>query len=299
MKKLLAILLAASMLFAFAACGGNTEEETTTEPAETMEDIFADDPVEDTDAPVADDTDAPAVDPSAADTSDASAENTTAATDETTAAAADMTKADFVKFLNAETAKAAKGSYKYNRNCQYTRDISLGSKMAESAINGVISAIDSNSNLNTVVGGFLGIGTKTGTYPKDEVDSNYAIKATTLKESDLQNFSAKGNGVYQFTLADAANPKKTGATPLSRFTNDFITHEEVVEGIAEFTTAITVNSTDVKYDNIKVVVTVADGKIASVKYSCDFDATIVLKVGFEITGTGAAQTIGQFTDIKY
>lgn len=310
MKKLLAILLAASMLFAFAACGGNTEDETTTEPT-TMEDIFAEDIIDHGDhthlagEEIVHDTTAAVEDTTAAaveDTTAAATEETTLAAEETTTAAApaaDMTKAEFVAFLNAETAKAAKGSYKFNRNCQYTRDISLGSKMAESAINGVISAIDENSNLNTVVGGFLGIGTKTGTYPKDGLDDNYKLKATTLTEADIQNFTAKGDGTYQFTLASASNPKKTNATPISRFTNDFITHEEVVKGIADFTEAITVNSTDVTYENIKVAVTVADGKITSVKYSYDFDATIVLKVGFEITGTGAAKTVGQYTDIKY
>ena len=48
MKKILAVLLAASMLFAFAACGGNNEE-VTTDPVETTEDIFAE--VDATEAP--------------------------------------------------------------------------------------------------------------------------------------------------------------------------------------------------------------------------------------------------------
>ena len=37
MKKLLAILMAAAMLFTFAACGGNGEEETTTNPEVTTD----------------------------------------------------------------------------------------------------------------------------------------------------------------------------------------------------------------------------------------------------------------------
>ena len=44
MKKILAVLLAASMLFAFAACGGNTEDETTTT---TAAEEITDAPVED------------------------------------------------------------------------------------------------------------------------------------------------------------------------------------------------------------------------------------------------------------
>lgn len=302
MKKILAVLLAASMLFAFAACGGNDEDTTTTAPV-TEEEIVTDAPTEEaTDAPataapseaVSSDatetvsTDASAADPSAVDPSAA----------ETTAAAADveMTKAEFVAFLNAETAKAAKGTYNFNRNCEYTDPIDVGG--ATNILNGIISAIDENSNLDTVVGGFLGIGTKKGTYPKDKLDSDYALKATTLKEADLGSFSY-ANGVYSFTLANATNPKKTGATPLSRFTNDFITHEEVVEGVGEFTDAITVNETNVNYKNIKVSVTVAGGKITNITYSYAFDATLALKAVVTINGSGAAVTKGTYSNIAY
>ena len=47
-KKILAILLALSLVFAFAACGGNEEATTTTAPVETTEDPFA--AVEETEA---------------------------------------------------------------------------------------------------------------------------------------------------------------------------------------------------------------------------------------------------------
>ncbi len=292
MKKLLAILLAASMLFAFAACGGNTEDETTTT---TAAEEITDAPVADgTETPVADATEAPVADATEAPAEDTTAEETTA--EETTAADAEMTKAEFVAFLNAETAKAAKGSYKFNRNCSYTDPIDVGN--ATDTLNSIIQGIDENSNLDTVVGGFLGIGTKTGTFPKDGLDDNYKLKATSLKESDLGSFSY-ADGVYKFTLANATNPKKTGATPLSRFTNDFITHEEVVDGIAGFTTLIKVNETNVNYTNAKVEVKVAEGKIESIKYSYNFDATLQLKAIVTINGDGAAKTTGEYTDLKY
>ena len=296
MKKILAILLAAAMLFAFAACGGNTTEETTTAPA--VEDTTA--VVEDTTAAVVEDTTAAVEDTTAA------VEDTTAAVEDTTAAvegsteaaapAADMTKAEFVAFLNAETAKAAKGSYNYNRNCSYTSPVDVGG--ATGILNGIISAIDENSSLDTVVGDFLGIGVKKGTMPKDDLKGDYQIKATKLTEADLGNFTAK-DGVYTFTLADATNPKKTNATPISKFTNDFITHEEVVDGIAGFTTAITVNDTTVNYKNIKVTVTVEDGKITNIKYSYAFDAVLSLKAVVTINGNGAAVTKAEFSNIKY
>ena len=293
MKKILALLLAFAMCFALVACGGNTEEETTT--TTVAEDTTAADVAEETTAAdVAEETTVADVaeETTAADV----AEETTAAEGETEAPAAEMTKAEFVAFLNAETAKAAKGSYNYNRDCSYTSPIDVGG--ATGILNGIISAIDENSSLDTVVGDFLGIGVKKGTMPKDDLKDDYRIKATTLTEADLGDFAAK-NGVYTFTLANATNPKKTGATPLSRFTNDFITHEEVVEGIAGFTTAITVKETNVNYTGIKVTVTVTDGKITNIKYSYAFDATLALKAGITINGNGAAVTKAEFSNIKY
>lgn len=292
MKKLLALLLAFAMCFALVACGGNTEDETTTTTAPVVDDTTEAPVVDDTTAAVVDDTTAAVVD----DTTAASVEDTTLAEGETAAPAADMTKAEFVAFLNAETAKAAKGTYNFNRDCSYTSPIDVGG--ATDILNGIISAIDENSNLDTVVGDFLGIGVKKGTYPKDGLKEDYQIKATKLTEADLGNF-AVNNGVYTFTLANATNPKKTNATPLSKFTNDFITHEEVVDGIAGFTTAITVKDTTVNYKNIKVSVTVADGKITNIKYSYAFDALLSLKAVVTINGNGAAVTKAEFSNIKY
>ena len=294
MKKILALLLACSMLFAFAACGGNTEDETTTAAPETTTEA-----VEETTA-AADETTV------AADETTAAADETTVAADETTAAgettvaapAAEMTKAEFVAFLNAETAKAAKGSYKYNRNCKFVNPIDVGNMT--DALNKVIKMIDEDSDLNSVVGGFLGVGTKTGNFPKDKPDDDYQLKATKLTEADLQNFSY-ADGVYSFTLANASNPKKTNATPISRFTNDFITHEEVDAGIKDAAgSLVTLNSTDVKYTNIKVKVTVAEGKVSAISYQYDFAATLELKILVgKVNGSGSAKTTGEFTNIAY
>ncbi len=232
------------------------------------------------------------------------AETTTTTVTETTLPVEDettvvdgMTKAEFVAFLNAETAKAANGSYSYNRNCYYTNPIDVGG--ATDILNSIIKGIDENSSLDTVVGDFLGIGSYTGEMPEDYIDSNYQLKATTLNEDDIESFAVNG-GVYTFTLADATNPKKTGETSFSRFTNDFVTHEEVVDGISGFTTAIKVNSTTANYKNIKVQVTVADGKITNIKYSYTFDAALSIKaLVVNVNGTGAAATNAEFSNIEY
>ena len=285
MKKLLAVLLALSMLFAFAACGGNEEPETTAAPVE-----------ESTEAPA---TDAPVVDdPSAADPSvaDPSAVDPSAPA----APAGEMTAAQFVAFYNAESAKAAKGSYKYDRTCSYVNPINVGNMT--DALNKVIKMVDENSDLNSVVGGFLGIGNKTGNFPKDDPDDDYEIKGAKLTEADLQNFKYDAaTGTYSFTLANAANPKKTNATPISRFMNDFITHEEVDEGIKDAAgSLITLKETDVKYTNIKATVKVVDGKIAEITYQYDFAATLSLKILVgNVNGSGSAKTTGKFTNIAY
>ena len=285
MKKLLAVLLALSMLFAFAACGGNEEPETTTAPVEESTEAPA------TDAPVVDDpsvADPSVADPSAVDPSAPAAP------------AGEMTAAQFVAFYNAESAKAAKGSYNYNRTCSYVNPINVGNMT--DALNKVIKMVDKNSDLNSVVGGFLGIGNKTGNFPKDDPDDDYEIKGAKLTEADLQGFAYDAaTGTYSFTLANAANPKKTNATPISRFMNDFITHEEVDEGIKDAAgSLITLKETDVKYTNIKVTVKVAEGKIAEITYQYDFAATLSLKIVVgNVNGSGSAKTKGAFTNIAY
>ena len=63
---------------------------------------------------------------------------------------------------------------------------------------------------------------------------------------------------------------------------------------------IKLNSTDVNYTNIKVQVTVADGKITNIKYSYAFDAVLSLKaLVVPIDGNGAAVTKAEFSNIKY
>ncbi len=283
MKKLLALLMALALVFSLAACGGKEEPETTApEVTDAVEDVV----IESDETTLAD---VEAV------TEETTVEETTV---EETTAAAEMTAEEFVEFFNAETAKIAKnGKYTANRECKYTKNIDVGG--ATDTLNSIIKGIDSNASLDSVVGDFLGIGTKKANIPAEEFDDDYKVKAASLKAADLGSFKAS-EGVYTFTLADATDPKKTGATPFSRFTNDFITHEEVVEGIAGFTTAIKVNSTKVNYKSIKVEVTVEEGKITDIEYSYAFDAKLGLKALIvNITGTGAATTNATFSDIKY
>lgn len=137
MKKILAVLLAVSMLFAFAACGGNDEPTTTT----TEEDIFAgleDETVEDTVANTADDTTVAPVSEDASAATEAaseaaSAEETTAA--ETTAAPAGLNSSDVnevLAYYNAAVAKTKKitKTEKMSLKSEITGDGFLGTALA-------------------------------------------------------------------------------------------------------------------------------------------------------------------------
>ena len=286
MKKLLAFILASTLVFSLAACGGNETPETTTVP-EVEADATADNAADETTAAEAETTVA----------DETTAAETTTAEDETTAVTGDMTKAEFATFLNAETAKIVKsGTYDLVRKSTYTRSINIGG--ATDPINAIIKAIDENSSIDSVIGSFLGMGTTQGKIPKDDINANYKIKATSVRESDLGSFTAS-NGVYTFTLADASDPKKTNATPFARFTNDFVTQEEAESSIAEYTSAIKVKDTDINYSNIRVTVTVKDGKITDMKYSYDFDAMLAVSIVVTVSGDGAAVNNTTYSNIKY
>ena len=114
-KKIIAILLALSFVFAFAACGGKGGDETTTAPVETTADPFAEG---ETEAPVADVTEATAAATEAADTTDASAEATDVSVEETTEAANAMPegKEAIVEYFNTAVNNAKKNSKSIHSN---------------------------------------------------------------------------------------------------------------------------------------------------------------------------------------
>ena len=138
-KKILAILLALTFVFAFAACGGKGDEETTTVPAETTADPFAE--VVDTTAAVEDTTAATEDTTAAVEDTTAAVEDTTVAGEttaaETTEAAktAPQTKAEIVEYYNTAINNAKKNSKSIHSN--YMKHAVAGE------ITGIPSALDS------------------------------------------------------------------------------------------------------------------------------------------------------------
>ncbi len=215
--------------------------------------------------------------------------------------------------INAATAKAAKGSYEMERVCKYQDGKGIKVSMlggdATSVLNGVITAVDENASLDSVVGGFLGVGTKKikvtngvgQRYGSDGTmadltneEKDYLLKATSLTANDLASATKNGN-VYTFTLANIKDPQKDGKNAMHKATNDFITESQVKSAIGSITDAITVNSANVSYYNIKFVATIENGTLKSLTMSYKADAVMKLKVALSIDGSGSMEVNTTYT----
>lgn len=136
-KKIIAILLALTFVFAFAACGGKGDDETTTTaPVETTADPFAED---DTTAPAVDESEVAVSDPTEAPVEDTTAaDDTTAVSGETTTEAANAMPegtAAIVEYYNTAINNAKKNSKSIHSN--YMKHAVAGE------ITGIPSALDS------------------------------------------------------------------------------------------------------------------------------------------------------------
>lgn len=303
--KFWAILLAAVLTFAVVSMGKTAAEDAIEKAKEqnqtenvdsnnTTDNSSTSTPAGDTNTP-AGDTNTPAGDT-----------NTPAGDTNTPAGSTSVTAADAVKAVNDATAKAAKASYKWTRDAKFTKDVAIDPSFLTGAVNTIITAVDENANLNSVVGGFLGIPgdgvpktaqVTNGKAPAEGMDAKYLLVATTLKDSHLEKFEVNGN-TYKLYLKNSTTPTGNKATALENASNDYITVKEVNENIANFTTAISVEDTSVaQYTGIVVTAVIENGNLASYQLDYDLSATLDLSIGAK--GTGAAKISAKYTDFKY
>ena len=211
------------------------------------------------------------------------------------------------KAINAATAAAATAGYEWKRTSEYTKPVDVGS--ATDVLNKVIQGVDSNANVDSVVGGFIGIGKKEAKIEKGKDAAecigyhgeSYKLKATSLKASDLKDLTVS-DGTYTFKLADVNTPKKDGSNSLNRLTDDIVIQEEVSQEIKDQVgSAVTVTSLVGTYSNINVKVVIADGKLTEMTYSYDADVSeLGLKVAVvSVKGTGAMHTEASYTNFVY
>lgn len=235
-------------------------------------------------------------------------------------AAASNEKAELVKTLNQVTAAAAKGSYSFERVGKWIETVDVGS--ATSTLNGVVETLAPGSNVDTIVGGFLGLNTlnaqvANGKYVSGKKDGgvdidvayhnspesnklDFLMKGMTLQESDIASYSKSGN-TYTFTIPTTITPSAN--SPLGRATNDYVTFDKVNAALKKDAAGmVSVNGSESEavYENIKFTATIVDGKLTALEYSYVFSAELSLKITvLPANGTGKAQVTNKITNIKY
>lgn len=300
--SLVAIAFTAPSMGGTVVAGTATNNSTSTDdnsgstdaPVTEDENLLGGD--ETTDAPAGDEsTDAPA-DGEATDTPDAGNSD---------APAAAATKADVAKLLNEVTAKAAKQSYKWTRKSWFTKELDVGN--ATDTLNGIIKRVDENADLDSVVGGFLSITGKEsdpawdGQVTKGKLPAEgkmnkdkFLLKGFTLTEADIKDMAVSGN-TYKLQLNACKSPQKDGKNALHHVTNDFITKDEVAQGVAEglgsLGNLVTINSLDVDYTAILITAVVENNTLKSVEisYTMTVNALKLKATVVNITGTGAGK----------
>lgn len=222
------------------------------------------------------------------------------------AASSGVDAAAAAEAINAATAKAVAAGYHWTRTAEYTEPVDVGN--ATSALNKIIQGIDSEADLNSVVGGFIGIGDKEmdiekGGSAAEQIDyhgENYALQATALQASDLKNLKVDGN-TYTFEVENASSPQTDKSTAMSRLTNDILTQDQVSTEIKNFVSAANVNSAAIEYSNIKATVVIEDGTLKEFKYSYDGKVTdLSIKIAIvSVNGKGAMHVEGAYTNFAY
>ena len=212
-------------------------------------------------------------------------------------------KADFVKTINSVTAAASKGSYSFERSGRFIEKIDVGD--ATSILNGVVESLAPGSNVDTIVGGFLGIKDEpikgVVTNGKGEgFDGIYMLKAMTITTDDVTSYTKDGNK-HVFTIKQTKTP--TANSPLGRATNDYVTFDKVNEALKKDAAGmVSVNASESSstYDDIKFTATIVDGKLTNLEYYYTFSADLSLKITFaNAHGTGKAEVTNKYTNIKY
>lgn len=209
-KKIIAILLALTFVFAFAACGGKDGgETTTTAPVETTADPFAE--VDDTTAPAADDTTAAVVDDTTAPVEDTTVADATDVSGETTTEAANAMpegKEAIVAYYNTAINNAKKNSKSIHSN--YMKHAVAGE------ITGIPSALDSigQSLIKDNMGEDDSKKNVTWTSAEDKnaffpvEGETYASKLTAADVKDAKIVEKDGKWIIRITTKD--DPRSEG-----------------------------------------------------------------------------------------
>ncbi|MGN0542580.1 MAG: hypothetical protein ACI4JG_03910 [Acutalibacteraceae bacterium] len=211
-KKIIAMLLALTFVFAFAACGGK-DDGTTTTPEETTADPFAE--VDDTTAAPVDDTTAEVAvsDPTAApadDTTAASSDSTAASAEETTAPAAKKpeSKEEIVAYFNSAVNSVKTDAKVVKR--QYSKITLNGSPTLPGAVDGILKLL---GGADKFIGDQLAKNSKgEETFTGDQIKAVYPVEgesyASKLTAADVKEAKiTEKDGKYIIRIVTVADEK--------------------------------------------------------------------------------------------
>ncbi len=210
MKKLLAILLALSMLVAFAACGAKDNEETT-EPTEEITEEISEDVSEEasepeSEEPSSEEASEPASETEAETSSEAASEDASESESETEAPKAPQTKAEIVEYFNNSINEVKPKAKKITRN--YEKITINGSLTLPSSLNTILKIL---GGADSFVGGQLEKNSKLepevlsdkNKFPVEDETWSSKLTPADVKSATL----TESNGKYVITITTVDDAK--------------------------------------------------------------------------------------------
>ena len=291
MKKILALLLAFSMLFAFAACGEDkTSEETTTTT------------VADTEIAVEDDTTAPAEDVVDA-TAEAGAEDATAAADKSTTAAEETTAA--VPAVAPATTDEIIAYYNKAVNDAYAAKVGFSKERYTD--NEKLNAGFLLNTFGDLVYSFMGIGAEnkytmevTKGQWEEDVPHHY-LRKSTLSAADVTSATCtENNGKYTIKFNDKPGTSKASKSeswtkaPIDKCgicvgdaDKSYFDHKTAPVIYAAVGQVVSGAVIEESYDNATIVAVIdaATGHLVSINVEYDMEVVIDVVGGGNATGT--------------
>ncbi len=306
MKKIIALLLAAALLFSFAACGKeDTAEETTTAAADTT---------------VAEDVTAEAEDATVAGSEVITPDETTAAADETTVAESTTAGETTLPAIAAAPATTAEIIAVYNNAVNSAYAAKAGFDKERMTDNEKLDASAVLSAFKSLVYQFMGVGadnkyTETVTKGKWDTDAKkHFLRKSTLTAADVTGATctASGGG-NQYQIVLNVKGGNSMGSEAKKFTNapidkcgicvgnedkgyyDHKTGEVIYDAIAGTYAGATIEES---YKNAKITA-VVDGATGNlVKLTVEFDIDVAIDIGIG-SGTATATTHIYYKNFKY
>ena len=217
--------------------------------------------------------------------------------------------ASVANLVNSAMAAAANAGYTWTRTGNITQ-LNVPSK---DALNKIINGVSEGSTVESVVGGFLGakgspesLTVAAGQTPMNEEGTDtyyhwdhYKIIATSITADDIQNLSVNGSE-YSFTIPACQNPAP-GSAGFSRFTNDYVTLDQVNSELAANIKGVSVSEMTATFGPMNVKMTIDNGKVTALHY--DYVASVnplkLKAIVLNINASGDMQVSADFSNFQY